>query len=73
MIMKVTTNFKNRVKAPSDFENSGVIAFQVVEFTIDFYGKKIVSSHDTKIMQDGSQFVIEGDGLRSYDNDLQRY
>jgi hypothetical protein len=61
--MKITTNFKNRVEAPSDCIKSGIIAFQVVEFTIDYLGAKIVSSHDTKIMEDGSQFVIEGDGF----------
>ena len=40
----------------------GIVGFQLVEFVIDFFGNVIVTSHDTKIMQDGSQFVIGGCG-----------
>lgn len=60
--MKIETKKLSKVEAPSDFKALGIIAFQVVEFTIDFYGTKIVSTHDTKIMKDGSHFVIGGDG-----------
>jgi len=41
---------------------NGVVAFQLVEFVINFFGSEVVSVHDTKIMQDGRQFVIGGCG-----------
>jgi len=40
----------------------GIIAFQLVKFNIDFYGSKIETIHDTKIMKDGRQIVIGGCG-----------
>ena len=38
------------------------IAFQLVEFTFDFYGNKQVDILDTKIMANGDQLVIDGNG-----------
>ena len=34
----------------------------MVEYVIDYFGNKITGSLDTKIMSDGSQVVIDGDG-----------
>jgi hypothetical protein len=41
----------------------GCVAFQMVIFTFDFYGKKMESVLDTKIFADGRQIVKDGDGL----------
>ncbi len=41
----------------------GIVAFQKVEFVINFFGSETVSVHDTRIMQDGRQFVISGCGF----------
>lgn len=40
----------------------GIVAFQLVEFVIDFFGNEITTTHDTKIVQGGRQFVIGGCG-----------
>lgn len=50
-----------RIEAPAgEYEN--IVAFQMVEYVIDYFGNKITGSLDTKIMSDGSQVVIDGDG-----------
>lgn len=41
----------------------GIVAFQLVVFTIKFFGKEITDTLDTKIMKDGSQIVIDGNGF----------
>ena len=41
----------------------GIVAFQMVEFVINFFGNEITTTHDTKIMQNGDQFVIGGCGF----------
>ena len=40
-----------------------MVAFQVVEFVFKYFGVDVVCEHDTRIMQDGRQFVIDGDGF----------
>ena len=37
-------------------------ALQMVEITVDFFGLKQTNRYDTKIMADGKQYVINGDG-----------
>lgn len=59
--MKVT-KFK-KVDAPLEFKEKGIVAFQVVKFTFEYFGKQLECEHDTKIMQDGKQYVIGGDGF----------
>ena len=51
------------VEAPEDMKLSGVVAFQLVDFEITYFGSIIKSTHDTKIMNDGRQLVIDGDGF----------
>lgn len=41
----------------------GIVAFQMVEFSFPFFGADINSVLDTKIMSDGRQEVIDGDGF----------
>ena len=43
--------------------DKGIVAFQLVKFEIIFYGNVIESVQDTKIMADGRQLVIDGDGF----------
>ena len=47
-----------------------VAFFQMVDFHIDFYGKKMVLREDTRIMLDGRQFVINGNGFIPQDFEL---
>lgn len=56
----ITLNKKARVEAPKNSE--GVVAFQLIEFVINFFGNEIKTVHDTKIMANGDQFVIGGCG-----------
>ena len=50
-----------RVEAPAgEYEN--IVAFQMIEYVIDFFGNIINGRLDTKIMTDGRQLVIGGDG-----------
>ena len=59
----ITTTKYNRVEN-TDVEllNEGIVAFQMVTFTINFFGNEIETTHDTKIMKDGRQIVIGGCG-----------
>ena len=41
----------------------GIIAFQLVKFEYTFYGSLQSDIIDTKIMADGSQIVIDGNGF----------
>ena len=62
--MKKVTLKKGQVVKNTDKQllKKGIIAFQVITFLINFYGKEIETTHDTKIMKDGSQIVIGGCG-----------
>ena len=46
---------KNKTNTP--------IAFQLVEFSIDFYGNEKKFELDTKIMPNGDQIIIDGNGF----------
>ena len=58
----VTANKMAKVEAPAEFKAEGVVAFQMVNFEINYFGSIIETSHDTKIMEDGRLFVIGGCG-----------
>ena len=62
--MKTITAHKMNKVTNTDAEllAQGVVAFQIVRFVVDFYGNKIETTHDTKIMKDGRQVVIGGCG-----------
>ncbi|CAB4131390.1 hypothetical protein UFOVP129_81 [uncultured Caudovirales phage] len=62
--MKKVTVKKGALVANTDKQllKKGIIAFQLVVFTINFYGKEIIDTLDTKIMKDGTQIVIDGNG-----------
>lgn len=53
-----------KVEIPvQDLSNDGIVAFQLVKFEYSFYGKLQSDIIDTKIMMDGSQIVIDGNGF----------
>ena len=54
-------NLGSQVKA--DKNESGIIAFQMVAYSAVFYGSAVENTFDTKIMEDGSQIIIDGDGF----------
>jgi hypothetical protein len=59
----VTTTKYNKVEnTDQEFLTKDIVAFQLVKFTINFYGNEIETTHDTKIMKDGRQIVIGGCG-----------
>lgn len=60
---KITMNKKAKVSAPAEFQKTGVAAFQMVEFVVSYFGNEITTMHDTKIIQNGDQFVIGGCGF----------
>ena len=63
--MKTITTRKFNKAITSDLEDiaNGIVAFEQVEFLINFYGTTIETTHDTKIMKDGKQIVIGGCGF----------
>lgn len=63
MSKKITITKGPRVETPDANDKAqGIVAFQIVNFTIDFWGNLIETTHDTKIMADGRQLVIDGCG-----------
>lgn len=59
----ITINKMARIEnTDTEMAARGILAFQMVEFVINFFGNEITTMHDTKIMQDGRQIVIGGCG-----------
>ena len=53
-----------RVDVPTEYqEEEGCIAFQTVKVVVNFYGKLVEDILDTKIMADGKQVLINGNGF----------
>lgn len=52
------------VIAPNDehHNNIGIVAFQLIDVSFNFFGTNQCSRYDTKIMKDGRQLIIDGDG-----------
>ena len=60
----ITANKLNKVtNTDQEFKAQGIVAFQLVRFVVNFFGREIETTHDTKIMQDGRQLVIGGCGF----------
>ena len=52
------------VNVPLEYQKEeGCVAFQMVELTYYFYGKQMTDVFDTKILENGEQFVISGNGF----------
>ena len=61
--MKLEITKLQKVEVPAEYQKEeGCIAFQLVKVVIEFYGKLIEDVLDTKILQDGRQIVITGNG-----------
>lgn len=61
--MKLEITKLQKVEVPAEYQKEeGCIAFQLIKVVIDFYGKLIEDVLDTKILQDGRQIVITGNG-----------
>lgn len=53
-----------KTEVPTQFQKEAeCIAFQMVKITYNFYGKEMTNIFDTKILKNGSQFVIDGNGF----------
>ena len=59
----IITKLERVENTDAEFLTMGVVAFQLVKFTYNFFGSETVSILDTKIMKDGKQIVIDGDGF----------
>ena len=59
---KIQIKKLERVEAPKG-EYKNIIAFQLVEFSINFFGHIENFILDTKIMNNGKQIVIDGNGF----------
>ena len=59
---KIEIKKLNKVQAPAG-EYIDIVAFQMVQFTINFFGHIESFVLDTKIMNDGTQMVIDGNGF----------
>ena len=61
--MKVEITKMQKVEVPAEYQKEeGCVAFQLVKIVIDFYGKLIEDVLDSKILQDGRQVIINGNG-----------
>lgn len=60
----ITTKKFTRVEnTDAEFLQAGIVAFQLVQLSHSFYGQEMTEVFDTKIMNDGSQIVIDGNGF----------
>ena len=57
------TKFQRVENTDSQLLQNGIIAFQLVKMEYRFYGSKQTDVLDTKIMKDGRQIVIDGNGF----------
>ena len=61
-IMKIEKLTKTNV--PVEFQKQeGCMAFQMVKITYSFYGSEMSELFDTKIIENGKQFIINGNGF----------
>lgn len=64
MTTAITTKKLQRVEnTDAEFLKAGIVAFQLVKITYSFYGNQMNEIFDTKIMNDGRQIVIDGNGF----------
>jgi hypothetical protein len=60
----ITTKKFTRVEnTDTEFLQAGIVAFQLVQISYSFYGQEMNEIFDTKIMNDGKQIVIDGNGF----------
>ncbi len=60
----IETKKLQRTEVPAEYQKEeGCVAFQLVQFTYFFYGKQMITTFDTKILKNGDQVVINGNGF----------
>lgn len=60
--MKIEKLTKTNV--PVEFQKEeNCVAFQMVRITYSFYGSEMSELFDTKILENGNQFIINGNGF----------
>ena len=53
-----------KTEVPSEYQKEeGCVSFQMVKISYSFYGKEMSEVFDTKILADGSQVIIDGNGF----------
>ena len=67
----IITKLERVENTDAEFLAMGVVAFQLVKFTYKFFGSETISILDTKIMKDGKQIVIDGDGFTSAGTEIK--
>ena len=67
----IITKLERVENTDAEFLAMGIVAFQLVKFTYNFYGSETVSFLDTKIMKDGKQIVIDGDGFTAAGTEIK--
>ena len=67
----IITKLERVENTDAEFIAMGVVAFQLVKFTYKFFGSETVSILDTKIMKDGKQIVIDGDGFTAAGTEIK--
>jgi hypothetical protein len=64
MTTAIQTKKLQLVAVPAQYQKKeGCVAFQMIELSYSFYGKQMTESFDTKILKDGRQIVINGNGF----------
>ena len=64
MTNAISIQKQTRVNVPAEYQKEeGCVAFQKVCVTYCFYGKHMEDVFDTKILENGDQIVIDGNGF----------
>lgn len=64
MTASIQTQKLQIVEVPAKYQKlEGCVAFQMVKLTYSFYGKQMTEMFDTKILKNGDQIVINGNGF----------
>lgn len=59
----VIEKFNKVENTDKEFLKKGIVAFQLVKITYSFYGQILTDVFDTKIMSNGDQIIIDGNGF----------
>lgn len=60
-----------KIDVPLEHQENGIVAVQLIEVTCNFFGKTIKEIMDTKILADGRQIVVDGNGYLKAGTEIQ--
>lgn len=60
---QIVSNFTKKKRVDLPEPDGDIVAFQMIDYKINFYGTPVSNTLDTKILADGRQLVIDGDGF----------